>query len=174
MDQEKNTIVTASFNPGIKKYIFWVVAFFMLVTILGIPLLIIWLFGVGQVISRRYYENLSCKLTSDNLDFKKGVFFRVEKTIPLENIQDLTFVDNPLLQALDLRILKVETAGHSNSKGSDMTLIGIKDAAQFKQQVLEQRARIKQNPGLEEGNIDLEILQTLKDIKASLIEIKNK
>jgi len=35
--------------------------------------------------------------------FKKGMMFRVEKTIPLENIQDLTFLDNPFLRWFDLR-----------------------------------------------------------------------
>jgi len=44
------------------------------------------------------------------LEFKKGIFFRVEKTIPLENIQDLTFNEDPLLRYLDLRVLKIETA----------------------------------------------------------------
>jgi putative membrane protein len=67
------------------------------------------------------------------------VWFRVEKTIPLENIQDLTFVVNPLLTVLGLKILKIETAGHSEKSGADMKLIGIQQAESFKEQVLQQR-----------------------------------
>ena len=96
--------------------------------------------GLGQYISKRYYENISCELSSNHLEFKKGVLFKVEKTIPLENIQDLTFIENPLLKHLDLRILKIETAGQSNPKGSDMKLIGIIDSVDFKKKVLYQRS----------------------------------
>lgn len=125
MTSDTKLIEKAEFNPKIKTYIFLTFAFVMLITIIGIPILIIWLLGLGQYISKRYYENLSCEITTNHLEFKKGVLFTVEKTIPLENIQDLTFVENPLLKHLDLRILKIETAGHSNPKGSDMQLIGI-------------------------------------------------
>lgn len=103
----------AEFNPKIKTYLLMTVAFFMSITIIGIPLMIIWFLGLGQYFTKRYYEGLRCRLTDRNLEFKKGVLFRVEKTIPLENIQDLTFIDNPILQWLDLRMLKIETAEQS-------------------------------------------------------------
>lgn len=137
MTLDTKLIEKAEFNPKIKTYIFLTFAFVMLITIIGIPILIIWLLGLGQYISKRYYENLSCELTTNHLEFKKGVLFKVEKTIPLENIQDLTFVENPLLKHLDLRILKIETAGHSNPKSSNIQLIGIIGAREFKKKVLE-------------------------------------
>lgn len=49
------------------------------------------------------------------------------------------------MKYLDLRVLKIETAGQSNPQGSDMKLIGIKDAASFKEQVLNQREVIQSN-----------------------------
>ncbi len=177
MNLETQLIQKAEFNPKIKSYIFLTIAFVMLITIVGIPILIIWLLGFGQYISKRYYENMSCELTTKHLEFKKGVFFKVEKTIPLENIQDLTFVENPLLKYLDLRILKIETAGHSNPKGSDMQLVGIIGAAEFKKSVLHQRELLKQKDRI--GNIQTEttntqINKTLIEIRDILNEIKNK
>ena len=142
MNTNSTTVQTAEFNPRIKPYLLWSVALILTVTIIGIPFLIFWLTGLGQYFSKRYYENLKCKLTERHLVFNKGVLFKMEKTIPLENIQDLTFIENPLLKALDLRILKIETAGQSNPQGSDMKLIGIIDSQQFKEKVLRQRELI--------------------------------
>jgi putative membrane protein len=107
------------------------------------------------------------------LEFKKGAFFKVEKTIPLENIQDLTFVENPILNLLELKILKIETAGGSNQHGSDMQLIGIIDSEQFKKKVLNQRDLLSLgSPNLqadiESGSnekILIEIRDLLKEIK---------
>lgn len=176
MTSKSTVLHKAEFNPKIKSYILLVVAFILLISIVGIPILIVWLVGLGQYISNRYYDNLECQLTNRHLEFKKGVLFKVEKTIPLENIQDLTFIENPLLKFLDLRILKIETAGQSNPKGSDMKLIGIKDSINFKEQVLNQREVIQTNSknnnqaisSSEKTNILLE------EIKNILCEIKNK
>ena len=167
----------ATFNESIKTYILLLVAFFLSITLVGIPLLLIWFLGLGQYISKRYYENLSCQLTDRHLEFKKGVLFKVEKTIPLENIQDLTFLENPILNYLGLKILKIETAGQSNPQGSDMKLIGIIAATDFKEKVLNQREYLKtgepSNPSQNAGSND-QIVDLLTDIKAILNEINQK
>lgn len=67
---------------------------------------------------------------------------QVEKTIPLENIQDVTFVAGPLLRHFDLCILKFETAGQSPNQANDMELIGIIDAQNFRTHIIEQRQRL--------------------------------
>ena len=171
------TVQKAEFNPSIKTYILLVVAFFLTISVAGIPLLVFWFLGLGQHISKRFYENLKCELTNRHLEFKKGVLFKVEKTIPLENIQDLTFIENPLLKYLDLRILKIETAGHSNPHGSDMKLIGIIDPSNFKESVLYQRNLLKTenraNKKLTETK-DNQIVDLLMEIKDILNDIKNK
>jgi putative membrane protein len=133
----------ATFNLRITDYIFWYVAFVMLITIIGIPLMVVWLLGFGQYYSKRYYDHLECNLTDRHIQFRKGVMFKVEKTIPLENIQDLTFIQNPLLNVFGLRILKIETAGNSNPQGSDMQLIGIENMEHFKDTVMSQRDALR-------------------------------
>ena len=176
MKTESIVIKKAEFNPNIKSYILLVVSFILFITIIGIPILIIWFLGLGQYISKRYYENLECQLTNRHLEFKKGVLFKVEKTIPLENIQDLTFIENPILKLLDLRILKIETAGQSNPKGSDMKLIGIKDSVSFKEEVLNQREVIQSNSNNNNQAISSSEKTNvlLEEIRDLLNEIKNK
>lgn len=178
MSKDPIIIQEAEFNPRIRKYILFVVAFYLFISLAGIPLILIWYLGLGQNISRRYYENLKCRLTDSHLEFKKGVLFRVEKTIPLENIQDLTFIDNPFLRWFDLRILKIETAGSSNPQGSDMKLIGIIDTPTFKEKVLEQRTIIRNKSlnmmGGGSGSGDDDSVELLKEIRDLLKDIKNK
>ena len=101
----------------------------------------------------------------------------MEKTIPLENIQDLTFIDNPFLRWFDLRILKVETASGNNPHGSDMKLIGIMDTENFKEEVLEQRERIvsaKSSNAPQSSSDDQNLMTMLYEIKTVLEEIRDK
>ena len=177
MTLESRLIQQAEFNPKIRTYMLLVIAFVMTISVVGIPLLIFWFLGLGQYISRRFYENLKCQLTDRHLKFKKGVLFKVEKTIPLENIQDLTFIENPLLKYLDLRILKIETAGQSNPQGSDMELIGIVDSSDFKEKVLHQRELLVSVNRIDSSQTktnDEQLLDILGEIKDILNVIKNK
>lgn len=177
METKSEIIKKADFNPNIKVYVLLVTAFILFISVIGIPFLIIWFIGLGQNLSKKFYQNLECTLTSKHLEFKKGVLFKVEKTIPLENIQDLTFIENPLLKLLDLRILKIETAGQSNPQGSDMKLIGIIDAANFKKEVLQQREHVMSRnfSGNQEKDTSVEKTNALlEEIKNILNDIKNK
>ena len=177
MNLPSEVIQKAEFNPKIRSYILLLVAFFIAISLVGIPLLLIWFLGLGQHVSRRYYECLECSLTSKHLKFKKGVLFRIEKTIPLENIQDITFIQNPLLKWLDLNILKIETAGQSNPEGSDMKLIGIIDSLEFQERVLSQRTLLRNEtaPRVSEPGADSEqIITLLKEIRDTLVEIRSK
>jgi putative membrane protein len=177
MATENKIILKAAFNPAIKNYILVVGSFFLIITFFGILLLPFWLLGVGQFGSKRYFNSLHCELTSRHLRFKKGAFFKVEKTIPLENIQDLTFIDNPFLRWFDLRILKVETASGNNPHSSDMKLIGIMDTENFKEEVLEQRERIvsaKSSSAPQSSSDDQNLMTVLSEIKTVLEEIRDK
>lgn len=161
----------ATFNPRITSYLYWYVAFLMLITIIGIPLLVLWLVGFGRYYTKRYYDHLECNLTDRQIQFRKGVMFKVEKTIPLENIQDLTFIQNPFLNAFDLRILKIETASNSSQQGSDMQLIGIQNMEQFKDTVMAQREALRlqsREPsamGTAASVGNAEVVELLKDIR---------
>ena len=132
--------------------------------------------GLGQYIGKQFYNNLCCQLSDTSLEFKKGILFKVEKTIPLENIQDLTFNENPLSKYLGLNILKIETAGQSNPGGSDIKLIGILKSEDFKQKVLQQRELLKSGSkpiAAASNSENNQIVNVLTEIKDILTEIKN-
>jgi len=161
----------AQFNPRLQRYLFLSIALVLLATIVGIPLLLVWILGWGQWVTRLHYRSLRCSLTARHLQFSKGHFFKTEKTIPLENIQDLTFIDNPLLKWFDLRILKVETAGNSAQTGADMKLVGIVDAAEFKKRVMQARDDFQESRASAGGGhttSDGDMMAVLRDIHASI------
>ena len=106
------------------------------------------------------------------------MFFKVEKTIPLENIQDLTFIENPILNYFELKILKVETAGNSGSQGADMKLVGIIDSTEFKKKVLHQRELLKTNPAIistidPSNDRSVALLEEIRDLLRDLSKKNN-
>jgi putative membrane protein len=163
-----DSIFKAAFNPVVKTYIYLYVGCILLVSVIGIPLLIFWLLGVGQWYSKHYFEKLECEITERTLRFKKGILVQIEKTIPLENIQDITFIEGPLLRHFNLCMLKVETAGHSNpANGNEMSLIGIVDAPNFRKLVMDQRQRITEKVKSND-NVLVEIKDSLLRIEENL------
>jgi putative membrane protein len=135
---EETIILTAEFNPKTKVY--WLISgtLILSITFFGILFLPIWI-PLGLIFTGRYLARMECILTDKTLKVGKGLLTRVEKTIPLEKITDLGMVQGPIMRALDLRKLTVETAGQSSGPGSLVALTGIVDAEGFREAVLRQR-----------------------------------
>ena len=106
---------------------------------LSVGILGLWIWSLIHCVQNRYLAQMDCILTDKTLKVGKGLLTRVEKTIPLEKITDLGMVQGPILRALDLRKLTVETAGQSSGPGSLVALTGIVDAEGFRETVLRQR-----------------------------------
>ncbi len=176
MAENNPLLIRAAFNPIVKTYLLFYIAFVLSITIIGIPFAIIWLCGVGQWWTRHYFEKLECDLSERTLHFKQGIFVQIEKTIPLDNIQDLTFVEGPVLRYFNLCMLKIETAGKGESNGlsgfgNEMSLIGVIDAHRFRARVLEQRQTVmdrKNGSSKENDAILIEIRDLLKTIVAKM------
>ena len=134
----------AKFNPLIRPYLVLQIGFVLIMTIVGIPLALIWFLGVGQWWARHYFAKLDCHLDEKKLRYRKGILVTVEKTIPLENIQDVTFIEGPILRHFHLSTLKFETAGSGAGQANDMRLTGIIDADVFRNRILEARDALKQ------------------------------
>jgi putative membrane protein len=173
----------ATFNPKVKTYIFFVGLFFLITSIIGWIVIPFWIFGLGQWISGKFFKTLSCQITNKNLKFSKGLILHIEKTIPVENIQDLSFVGGPILRYFGLTLIKIETAGGGGGPHNQnmMSMLGIEDAESFKTQILLQREKvINQKHGYnapssgenKQSGSSLDT-QLLNDIKNELIEIKN-
>src|SRR4029077_7843701 len=134
----------AKFNPLIRPYLVVTICLTIAATDIGIPVAVLWVCGVGQWWAHHYFHKLECHLGPKALRYRKGILVQVEKTIPLENIQDVTFIEGPVLRHFHLSTIKFETAGHSAGQASDMHLTGIIDAHEFRNRILEARDALKQ------------------------------
>ena len=173
---EEEYIRKAEFNTKVCTYWLLSGALVLVYTIVGIPLLLLW-FPIGLVFTKRYLDRMSCVLTDKALKVKKGIFVRVEKTIPLEKITDMGMVQGPILRYFDLHTLTVETAGQSG-QGSLVSLTGIVDAPSFREAVLTQRdllAASASRPTPESEREDqLDSSSLLSEIRDSLLRIEAK
>ena len=134
---EERILWQAEFNPKVTWY--WLLSGTIILTVIvvTIPLVPLWLI-FGQIVTRKYLASHKCTLTNRNLKFSKGVFVRQEKTVPLDRITDLGLTQGPIMRALDIEALSVETAGQS-TPGSLIQLAGIQDGRAFRDAVLAQR-----------------------------------
>ena len=135
----------ATFNPKVKTYVTLNGLWILLVTVVGIPFLPVWAI-VGPMVAQRQLDRMSCVLTDRSLKMKKGIFVRVEKTIPLDKVTDLGVVQGPLMRMLDIEALSVETAGQS-SAGPLLSLVGIENGPAFRDAVLAQRDKVTDHQG---------------------------
>jgi membrane protein YdbS with pleckstrin-like domain len=169
----------ASFNPLLRPYLVVSIGLTLVATVVLIPVALVWFCGVGQWWARHYFAKLTCQLDARELRFRKGIIFQVEKTIPLENIQDITFIEGPLLKRFNLSILKFETAGQSAGQAHDMKLVGVMDAHEMRAQILNRREALKNSRSLppaataatssdEQLAVLRAILQRLDDLAAHL------
>lgn len=172
MAAKAQILLEAGFNPEIKKYILIYGILILFITIIGIPLLPFWAI-IAPFFIRKYYDRLECELTTRSLRFRKGIIFHIERNIPLDKIQDLTFKEGPLLRSFGLSILKIETAGGAGQGMSNLMLIGIIDAHNFRSRVLEQRDLVTENAGA--GSVGEEsTLNILKEIRDTLQRIEDR
>ena len=173
MTAKSKVLRKAEFNPKIKTYLLLYGTLLAICTIVGIALLPFY-FLLAPMLIKKYFNRLKAELTTRALRFEKGLIFHVERTIPLDKIQDLTFKEGPLLRYFGLSILRIETAGGSGQGQADLTLIGIRDAADFRAQVLEQRVEVTENRYAQSSQEDDEVVALLGDIRDSLKSIEQK
>lgn len=142
MANDDTILSRAEFDPRLPMYFMLQAQFGLLVSIIGIPLMPIWLL-LGRGIHRRQYENLECVLTDRALKVKRGVLIKVQKSIPLDKITDLALTEGPILRYLGLCSLAIETAGGGQTASTGQAALpGVSNAETFRDLVLAQRDRI--------------------------------
>ena len=165
------TVLEAGFDRKIGSYTRWTVSGWLVVTVVGIPLIPFWLI-ISLWYVPEYLRRMSARLTTQAVEIRKGVFFRSEATIPLNRITDVRLHDGPLMRHYGLRGLKVETAGQSGDTGSEGNIVGVIDAVEFRNAVLLQRQQAldsEQGAGSPEAAAGAtELLTEIRDILARI------
>ena len=131
----------ATIAPNAIRYNMLSMTVALAVTIVGIPLMLI-ILPITKWYWTRYYANLKVVLTTRELKVHRGILNREEKSIPLEKITDLAVFQGPIMRYMNLKGIRVETAGQSSGMGALVRIIGIHETDDFRDLVLTQRDRI--------------------------------
>ncbi len=167
-------LLEAEFDRRVINYGRLAVSLILVVTVVGIPLIPFWLIWSVSYLPRAY-DRFSARLTASSLEVTRGVYFRSDSTIPLDRITDVRLHDDPLMRMYGLQGLKVETAGAAGSgASSEGNLVGVVDAAAFRDAVLRQREILQDSgstasvaaasPQSGENDLLVEIRDLLKSI----------
>ena len=137
-----DVIAEAQFDRKIASWGRIVISGYLFITVVGILLIPFW-WAVSFWYGAEYLRRVSARLTTNAVEIRIGVFFRKESTIPLNRITDVRLHDGPVMRHYGLRGLKVETAGASGQdSSSEGNLIGVIEAEDFRNAILEQRQRV--------------------------------
>jgi len=178
-------LLEAEFDPRVRWY--WLLSggVFLTLIIVGIPLLPIW-FGVGWWATGKYLSRMRCALTERAVLFEKGVFVRVEKTVPLDRITDVGLTQGPIQRLFDIERLSVETAGQSATGGSLLNVTGIRNGRAFRDRVLERRDQVTElhreqaasesptTTAMTSAPMTTDAAGTLREIRDTLVRIERR
>ena len=159
-------LASAQFDKRLITY-WWLMSIFtMIVSVVGWLFIPVWIF-VGYFVHQKQYQNLGMDLTDRSLNVRKGWLFKKQQNVPLDKITDMAVIEGPILSALGLCHLTIETAGGSGGGGS-ASLTGVIDALGFRDLVLKQR------DGVSHQGIEATSMQTQTSSSESvLVEIRD-
>lgn len=164
-------LLEAEFDQRVKGYGRLAVSLLLFITLAGIPLIPFWLIWSVSYLPRAY-DRFSARLTPTSLELTRGVYFRSDSTIPLDRITDVRLHDDPLMRFSGIQGLKVETAGQSGTTGSEGNLIGVVDAAAFRDAVLRQREILQEGgtpaPAASAASSQSDLLVEIRDLLKSI------
>lgn len=106
----------------------------------GILLALVYALVVGPWLTRRQAETLRYELDGTTLRVDQGVFFLKRKAIPLDRVTDIVLVQGPLMRALGIWALQVQTAGTGQVQ-AEAVLYGLKDPETVRDELLRERDR---------------------------------
>jgi len=167
-----DTLLEARFDKRIGGHGRWIVSLILVFSVVGIPLIPLWLIFSFWYYTE-YLKRISTRLTTRAIEIRQGVIFRKEATIPLNMITDVRLHDGPVMRLFGLRGLRIETAGQTGQNAtSEGDLMGVIDAAAFRDAILVQRAKLQDIPqpstadGIDTATVLIEIRDLLAKIEA--------
>ena len=95
----------------------------------GIAILIIFFFvWVGL-----YYESMWYELRDDEMSWRRGVWFRKTGIVPYNRITNLDIRQGPVMRALGISTLSIQTAGYSGQAVPEIRIEAIEEAEELRE-----------------------------------------
>ena len=90
-----------------------------------------------------FFATADYRLTDEELEYRRGVFFRQKTTVPYNRITNVDAAQGPLQRLVDAGSVGVHTAGFGGQTGAELTISGVSDYEEIKDQIL---AKIRRRP----------------------------
>lgn len=173
MTQATRILQVAEISPNAVRYSLLTVTAVLAMTLVLIPLIPI-ILPFCWWYYHRYYATLEVVLTSRELQVSRGVLVRREQSIPLEKVTDLALVQGPIMRRMNIKGLRVETAGQTSGPGALVQLIGIVDTDAFRDLALDQRDKVTDAAVPDDEDLPAGSAEVLAEIKDVLVRIERR
>ncbi|HVP25128.1 MAG TPA: PH domain-containing protein [Methanomicrobiales archaeon] len=124
-----------------------------------------------------YYDSMWYELRDDEMNWKRGVWFRRTGIVPYNRITNLDLVQGPVMRALGISTLSIQTAGYSGQATPEIRIEAIEHAEELRELV---RTLVRghsggdgtgtgaQVPPSATATTDIQVLEELKKIRLLL------
>lgn len=117
-----------SFVGAFSEAPFWVVALVVAAPLTTLAFLTWWI--------PAFYRSAEYRLGDDELEYRRGVFFRQRTTVPYDRITNVDATQGPLQRLVGAGSVGVHTAGYGGQVGAELSISGVGDYEEIKDQVL--------------------------------------
>ena len=80
-----------------------------------------------------YYKSMLYELREDEMSWKRGVWFRKTGIVPYNRITNIDIRQGPVMRALGISTLSVQTAGYSGQAVPEIRIEGIEHAEELRE-----------------------------------------
>jgi membrane protein YdbS with pleckstrin-like domain len=83
-----------------------------------------------------FYRTAQYRLTEEEIEYHRGVFFQQKTTVPYNRITNVNAAQGPIQRVVDAGSVGIHTAGYGGQTGAELSISGISDYDDVKEQIL--------------------------------------
>jgi uncharacterized protein len=145
----------------------------------GMDFLVIAVVGAGIIVLlvvffiwlSLYYESMWYELREDEMSWKRGVWFHTTGIVPYNRITNLDIKQGPVMRALGISTLAIQTAGYSGQSVPEIRIEGMEHAEELRE-VLRSLVRHTSSLGDGTGGTQASPVSTDQKIFEELVKIR--
>ncbi|MFC7251746.1 PH domain-containing protein [Halomicroarcula sp. GCM10025324] len=96
------------------------------------------LLGFGYVMwwIPAFYRTADYRFTDDEVEYRRGVFFQQQTTVPYNRITNVGTSQGPIQRLVNAGSVGIHTAGYGGQTGAELTIGGVTDFPEIQAQIL--------------------------------------
>ena len=125
-----------------------------------------------------FYETIYYRVTEDDIEYKRGVWFKERTEVPYNRITNIGAKQGPVQRSVGCGQIDIQTAGSSDQSGPELKIKGVEDYEAIQKEIVKRIRGSKPSTAGETfaeenqefGSSSDEILKELKKIRSLLEE----